>query len=76
MVEFGAVTNNDVVAVRRWMWIIASEWIRLSTARIAHMFYCSVLRIEGTFWRMLMPSDSEAETARRAGTAHEKTKCR
>ncbi len=45
---------------------------RSSTARIARTFSCSVLRIDGVFRRMLMPS--EAETARSAGTAAEKTK--
>ena len=45
---------------------------RSRTARIARMLSWSVLRIEGALRRMLMPS--EAETARRAGTAAEKTK--
>ena len=45
--------------------------MRSSTARIAHTFSCSVLRIDGVFRRMLMPS--EVETARSAGTAAEKT---
>ena len=44
---------------------------RSSTAQIACTFSCSVLRIEGVFRRMLIPS--EAETARSAGTAAEKT---
>jgi hypothetical protein len=36
------------------------------------MFSCSVLRLEGVLRKILIPSD--AETARRAGTAAEKTK--
>ncbi len=45
---------------------------RSSTAQIARTFSCSVLRINGVFRRMFMPS--EAETARSAGTAAEKMK--
>ncbi len=45
---------------------------RSSTTRIARTFSCSVLRIDGVFRRMLMPS--EAENARTAGTAAENTK--
>jgi hypothetical protein len=44
---------------------------RSNAARIARTFSCRVLRIDGVFRRMLMPS--EAETAKRAGTAVEKT---
>ena len=77
---FGAATDSDGVAVRRWMWMIGeatcegivSKSIWSSTAQIARTFSCRVLRIEGVFRRMLIPS--EAETARSAGTATEKTK--
>ena len=77
---FGAATVNDGVTVRRWMWMIGeaacegvvSESIRSSTARIAHTFSCSVLRIEGMFRRMFMPP--EVEAARSAVIAAEKTK--
>ena len=51
---------------------IMSELRRSRTVRIMRTFSSSVLRIEGVFRRMLMPS--EAETARSAGTAAEKTK--
>ena len=77
---FGAATDSNGVAVRRWMCMIGeaacegimTESIRSSTARIASTFSCSVLRIEGVFRRILM--SFEAETARRAGTPAEKTK--
>ena len=77
---FGAATVNDGVTVRRRMWMIGeaacegvvSESIWSSTARIAHTFSCDVLRIEGTFRRMLMPP--EVETERSAVIAAEKTK--
>ena len=49
--------------------VIAST--RSNTARMALTFSCRVLRIDGVFRRTLMPE--EAETARRAGTAAEKT---
>ena len=42
-----------------------------STTRIERTFYCSVLRIDGAFRRMLM--SFEAETTKSAGTAAEKT---
>ena len=45
---------------------------RSSTARIAHTFFCRVLRIDGVFRRMLMPS--EVETARSAWSALVKKK--
>jgi hypothetical protein len=47
-----------------------SASMRSSTARIARTFSCRALRIDGVLRRMLMPS--EAETARRAGTAAER----
>ena len=50
---------------------VVSESIRSSIARIARTFSCNVLRIERVFQRMLRLS--EAETARSAGTAAEKT---
>jgi hypothetical protein len=67
------------VAERRWIWMIGeAAWegivmtsTRSSTARMARTFSCRVLRIDGVFRRMLIPS--EAETAKRAGTAAEKT---
>ena len=49
--------------------VIAST--RSSTARIARTFSCRALRMDGVFRRMLM--HSEAESARRAETATEKT---
>ena len=67
------------VAERNWMCMtgeavcegFVTASMRLSTARIASTFSYSELKIDGVFRRMLMPS--EAETARRAGTAAEKT---
>ena len=71
--------DAEGVAERNWMWIIGeaacegivTASIRSSTARMARTFSCSMLKIDGMFRRMLMPS--EAETARCAGTAAEKT---
>ena len=71
--------DEDGVAERSWMWMIgeaACEGIvtasmQSSTARIARMFSCGVLKIDAVFRMMLMPS--EAEAARSAGTAAEKT---
>ena len=50
---------------------IVTASTRSITARIARMFSCSVLRINGVDCRMLMPSESE--TVRSTGMAVEKT---
>ena len=76
---FTGFADADSVAERSCMWMmgeaacegIVTVSMRSSTSRMARMFSCSVLRIDGVFRRILMPS--EAETARSAGTAGEKT---
>ena len=74
-----ADADRDGVAERNWMCMIGeaacegfvTASIRPSKARMARTFSCNVLKINGVFHRMFMPS--EAETARSAGAAAEKT---
>lgn len=80
--EFGSVAaaDDDGVAERRYMKIIGEVafegTLRAPTqpriTRIVRTFSCSVLRIDGAFHRMLMPSEAGIE--RSARTAAKKTK--
>ena len=77
---FGTFAEADDVTESRWIWmrgevtyegiVIAST--RSSTAWIACMLSCSVMRTDGVFRRILI--HSEAETERDAGSAAEETK--